>query len=162
MSAPTSASQTTTAPGPDYSPPEPSRRRSIRARFRAEKHLGSGRRYPEIARINSDVLQGKPGFLLSGTELLLPKAAPPYHQKQPDDSHQVVVHPGDTLSGIAGEELGDPERYPDIFDASQAITQPDGQHLTGPDLIDVGWTLTVPDHKEHIRDSRVRQIQERS
>jgi hypothetical protein len=55
-----------------------------------------------------------------------------------------LVVPGDTLREIADAELGDPERYPEIFEASQAIEQPGGARLTDPDLILPGWTLRLP------------------
>ncbi|MGB7981510.1 MAG: LysM peptidoglycan-binding domain-containing protein, partial [Candidatus Nanopelagicales bacterium] len=52
---------------------------------------------------------------------------------------------GDTLWEIADEQLDDPTRYPEIVEASEGITQPDGRQLTDPDLILPGWTLNVPD-----------------
>lgn len=59
-------------------------------------------------------------------------------------SKVVTVESGDTLWGIATEELGDGARYPEIVDATTSTIQPDGQHLTNPDLIHPGWQVTVP------------------
>lgn len=65
--------------------------------------------------------------------------APP---TRPDLTHQ--VQEGDTLWGLAQTYLGDGEKYPEIAAASSRITQPDGQHLTDPNVIDVGWDVVIP------------------
>ncbi|HPZ50770.1 MAG TPA: LysM peptidoglycan-binding domain-containing protein, partial [Propionibacteriaceae bacterium] len=41
----------------------------------AEHHLGSGSRYPEILKLNNDLLRGKPQFLRPGWVLTLPESA---------------------------------------------------------------------------------------
>lgn len=102
----------------------------------AERLLGDGARYTELVALNADVLNGHPDFITPGTILRVPAEA---------HAHEtVVVERGDTLSEIAAEELGDADRYPEIFEASRATTQPDGHRLTDPDLIRPGWRLTVP------------------
>lgn len=63
---------------------------------------------------------------------------------QDSSSTTVTVRPGDTLWGIAEEELDDGSRYDEIADASKHTAQPGGQRLSDPDLIKPGWTLTVP------------------
>lgn len=105
----------------------------------AETHLGGGERYPEIVALNPDVLDDDPDFLTPGIRLKLPAPAP-----AADDDETYVVRPGDTLAEIAADQLGDPDRYPEIYDASRATVQPDGAHLKDPDLIQPGWNLTVP------------------
>lgn len=55
-----------------------------------------------------------------------------------------LVVRGDTLWGIAAAQLGSGHRWPEIFESSWAIRQPDGRYLTNPDLIRPGWTLHVP------------------
>jgi nucleoid-associated protein YgaU len=57
---------------------------------------------------------------------------------------EVVVESGDTLWGIAEDELGDGAKYPEVFEASRDTEQPGGARLTDPDLILPGWTVTVP------------------
>jgi nucleoid-associated protein YgaU len=118
----------------------------------AEEHLGSGRRYPEIAALNRDVLGAGPDFLTPGTALRLPAPAPTTaatHGTTGPDGDATgrlhVVQRGDTLSEIAATELGDPNRYPEIFKASRDTNQPGGARLTDPDVIDIGWTVTIPD-----------------
>ncbi|MCL2611686.1 MAG: LysM peptidoglycan-binding domain-containing protein [Nocardioidaceae bacterium] len=103
----------------------------------AEERLGDGTRYAEILALNEPVLGGRPDFLLPGTVLKVPVTTP-----TPDDEY--VVRPGDTLSEIAEDELGDADAYPSIFEASRGIMQADGAHLTDPDLILPGWRLTIP------------------
>lgn len=66
---------------------------------------------------------------------------------------EVVVEPGDTLWGIAEEELGDGTKYPEVYEASRDTEQPGGARLTDPDLIYPGWTVTVPGAEESTRDT---------
>ena len=115
----------------------------------AERHLGSGLRYGEIAELN----YGRPqpdGHTLThehwihpGWTLLLPADAtnlPEPHAAQ----DEYTVRPGDTLSGIAADHLGDPDRYPEIASLNAGRPQPDGATLTDPDLIRPGWHLRLP------------------
>ena len=104
----------------------------------AEDHFGDGARYKEIAELNRDLLGSRPSFLEPGWVLKLPA---------PDSgapAHAYTVQPNDTLSDIAHDELGDADRWPEIYKASTGITQPGGAHLADPDVIDVGWKLNIP------------------
>jgi nucleoid-associated protein YgaU len=71
----------------------------------AEHHLGSGSRYPEILKLNNDLLRGTPQFLRPGWVLTLPAAAQATAGKAPvasDHAHSpYTVVKGDTLSEIA-------------------------------------------------------------
>lgn len=107
----------------------------------AAKHLGTGEDFTRILELNRTVLTSGADWLTPGMRLTLPE--------QPSTTAQVeqgqhVVTPGDTLSAIAAEHLGDPDRWPEIFEASRDVVQPDGQHLTDPDLIIPGWRLSIP------------------
>lgn len=107
----------------------------------AEKYLGEGSRYREILDLNRDTIGEKPSFLRPGWVLSIPAPTP---TPTSTEGQTYVVESGDTLSGIAQEHLGDPDRYPEIFEASRGITQPGGQQLTDPDEIDVDWKLNIP------------------
>ena len=138
----------------------------------AEQTLGDGARFKQIADLNYGVRQGDGGALDAGNwiepgwVLKLPAATGEGAGSQdstgggtngtPDvssdtveanpgsDSAEIVVERGDTLWGIAEEELGDGTKYPEVFEASRATEQPGGARLTDPDLILPGWTVTVP------------------
>ena len=127
----------------------------------AERHLGDGTRYTEIAHLN----YGRPqpdGAALTrahwihpGWILLLPTDATHLPAK-PDTTapsgaagDTYVVQPGDTLSEIAQAELGDADRYPDIAALNTGRPQPDGGKLTDPDLIRPGWHLRLPHEGRH-------------
>lgn len=60
---------------------------------------------------------------------------------------QHTVVPGDNLWKIAEQYYGDGTHDLDIFNASTGTLQPDGQHLTNPNLLRPGWNLTVPNVK---------------
>src|SRR4029079_18826234 len=50
----------------------------------------------------------------------------------------------DSLWRIADRELGDPTRWPELFDRNAGRAQPDGHALTRPELIQPGWRLALP------------------
>ncbi|KGN41895.1 LysM peptidoglycan-binding domain-containing protein [Knoellia aerolata] len=106
----------------------------------AEAHLGDGARYGEIVELNPKTLGDDPGFLTPGTALTIPTP----HTKAAGADDTRVVELGDTLSEIAKDELGDPDRYPEIYAASKDTAQPGDRRLVDPDLILPGWTLTIP------------------
>ncbi|MBO1756469.1 LysM peptidoglycan-binding domain-containing protein [Allobranchiibius sp. CTAmp26] len=108
----------------------------------ARDHLGDGRRYPEIAALNRVRLGDRPGFLQPGWVLQLP-AAPT--NATTAAGRTVTVRNGQTLSGIADQQLGNAARYPEVAAASRGVVQPDGVRLTDPNHIEAGWTLVIPD-----------------
>ncbi|MEU0265157.1 LysM peptidoglycan-binding domain-containing protein [Nocardioides sp. NPDC006303] len=116
----------------------------------AETYLGAGTRFTEIIDLNPDALGGHADFLPIGLVLRLPAPAP-----QDTDDEMYVVRPGDTIAEIAATELNDPDRYPEIFEASRITTQAGGAHLTDPDVIQPGWTLTIPSPDSTQEESRV-------
>ncbi|NMR21464.1 LysM peptidoglycan-binding domain-containing protein [Cellulomonas fimi] len=107
----------------------------------ARDQLGDADRWPELVDLNP-VVADDPDLIYAGTVLLLPAfVAPPALVTSP---HTYTVQLGDTLSSIAARELGDAERYPEIFEANKNTVQPDGRQVTDPDVIDVGQVLTIP------------------
>jgi nucleoid-associated protein YgaU len=52
-----------------------------------------------------------------------------------DDDVIYVVRPGDSLWGVADHELGDPTRWPEIFERNRGARTNDGHVLTNPNLI---------------------------
>lgn len=115
----------------------------------AQDRLGDGHRYTEIVDLNRDVLGGTAGFIKAGWRLQIP--APPATQApevvdeaEAAAQEEITVQSGDTLWDLAEDHMGDGHRYPEIVEASEGITQPDGARLTDPDLIHPGWTLHVP------------------
>lgn len=109
----------------------------------AEERLGDGTRYVELVDLNEPVLGGRPDFLVPGTVLRVPVATGTRDE-------EYVVQPGDTLSEIAEDELGNADAYPSIFEASRGTAQADGAQLSDPDLILPGWKLTIPGPAEPV------------
>ncbi|MGP4009947.1 LysM peptidoglycan-binding domain-containing protein [Streptomyces sp. 4N124] len=127
----------------------------------AERELGNGERWREIADLN----EGRPmvdgqvfhanGFLQPGWQLQMPSTATAAGgvRTQLDNSapaadasgHAVTVHAGDYLSKIAEEELGDGGEWPKLFEASRGKPQPHGlPAISDPDVIYAGQQVIVP------------------
>jgi nucleoid-associated protein YgaU len=121
----------------------------------AEAHLGDGLRWRELYEINRGLPQPdgrswtNPELIMPGWQLRLPselQVPAPQSPVETTNAAEVVhvVQRGDTLSSIADHYLGDPTRYPELFEANGNRLQPDGRRLTDPDLIVVGWNLVIP------------------
>ncbi|EPD54438.1 LysM peptidoglycan-binding domain-containing protein [Streptomyces sp. HGB0020] len=128
----------------------------------AEKELGDGERWREIADLNKGrtMTDGTTfhanSFLQPGWQLHMPNPSPdvaglrtqagetaPAADENSD--HTVTVHSGDYLSKIAEEELGDGDQWPELFTASKNTPQPHGlPPITDPDIIRPGQQVTVP------------------
>lgn len=126
----------------------------------AERELGDGERWREIARLNDGRVMThgqvfransflQPGWTL---EMPTPTDTPDGPQEQlrgeattSSSGHAVTVHSGDYLSKIAEEELGDGTKWPVLFAASEGKPQPDGlPEITNPNVIYAGQQVTVP------------------
>ena len=56
----------------------------------------------------------------------------------------VTVTRGDSLWRLAARHLGSGARWQEIFDLNQGRTQDDGQSLSNPNFIQIGWVLELP------------------
>lgn len=107
----------------------------------AERFLGDGKRFKEIHALNRQAIGDDPDFLLPGTVLRIPLEG--NGSTEPGQRIHTVV-PGEWLTTIAADQLGDANRHMEIYHASKHIIQPDGDRLTDPDLIRPGWRLIIP------------------
>ena len=73
---------------------------------------------------------------------LPPLAADDVEPSLPKTSH--VVEPGESLWSVADTELGDPARWPEIYDVNHGRSFDDGREFVDPDLIQPGWELDLP------------------
>ncbi|MFF9705358.1 hypothetical protein ACF1FE_29925 [Streptomyces griseofuscus] len=129
----------------------------------AERELGDGERWREIADLNEGhvmtdgtVFRAN-SFLQPGWRLQMPQtaAAAGGVRTQLGDGaqgadgqggHVVTVHCGDYLSKIAQEELGNGDAWPELFESSRDMPQPNGlPEITDPDVIYAGQQVTVPE-----------------
>ncbi|MFJ1839801.1 hypothetical protein ACIOJ9_38830 [Streptomyces sp. NPDC088175] len=133
----------------------------------AEKDLGDGERWREIAALNDG--RAMPGgqvfqsnsFLQPGWQLRMPQTFTPsaatgtegpnaqLGEREParagEGERVVTVVTDDNLSKIAQKELGDGNEWPKLFAATRGKSQPDGlPRLTDPDVIYAGQHITVP------------------
>lgn len=122
----------------------------------AETHLGDGTRWREIVHLNRGLQFGDGTIFSQGTQTIpagttLRLSADAQQLPAAPQVETVTVEQGDTLWDIAADELDDPYRYVEIFEASKATRQPGGEYLSDPDLIKPGWKITLPTtgHTEH-------------
>lgn len=131
----------------------------------AEDTLGDGSRWREIVELNGGrevapgvIFDGTANRLLPGWLLLVPDTAPSVDRfdvptpavaqdvaAAPDErARTVVVRQGDTLSGIAAEQLGDPAQWRELWETNRGH-EFDGRVFDDPNLILTGWELIVPE-----------------
>lgn len=125
----------------------------------AERQLGSGDRWQEIAKLNAGRVMDGSGTTFDadrpiqpGWQLLMPVGARPdtapaaEAPAPPAGAHDATatVRDGDTLSSIALRELGSSSDWPKLFAANKGIQEPDGERLTDPDVVVAGTVLTIP------------------
>lgn len=82
----------------------------------SKQYFKTVRRWKQIADANRSVLPN-PDRLRSGIRLVIPDASVRTEDRRVRevvDARTYTVRPGDSLSSIAGRELGDPRRYPEI------------------------------------------------
>ncbi|MFG2631535.1 LysM peptidoglycan-binding domain-containing protein [Streptomyces sp. NPDC048473] len=132
----------------------------------AQTYLGSGLRWKDIAALNPDIPELAAGdqYLPKGAIITLPADArlptatnttPASPTKAADTTADTpdkaagsqtsyTVRPGDYLSKIAEKELGDGDRWPELYEANEGRPQPYGQVFDDPDRIYPGQELALP------------------
>ncbi|MEU4087643.1 LysM peptidoglycan-binding domain-containing protein [Streptomyces aureus] len=127
----------------------------------AERELGDGERWREIADLNEGHTMSGGGvftsssFLQPGWTLAMPEQSGRQDLRTQSEGREAVsakegervvtVRSGDSLSAIAEEQLGDGTAWPHLFKASHGKPQPDGlPAITDLDLIYPGQQVTVP------------------
>ena len=84
-------------------------------------------------------------------------AAPSGEPVKPAPHRIYRVAKGDSLWDLATDHLGNPHRWPEIYQLNKGHVQANGYALTDPDKIDVGWMLALPSH--HSRPANPAVIQ---
>ena len=111
-------------------------------RWRDIEALNLGRPQPDGGAVNPE------GLIRPGWTLVLPADATPTSATSPATQATggtvITVEPGDTLWDLAAHYLGDPQRWPELYELNANQPQPDGRTLTDPNLILVGWQLELP------------------
>ena len=109
----------------------------------AEIHLGDPTRYHEIEHLNADRIP-RSDHLVPGDVLLLPADARDLPAStNSDHDRSIVVRPGDTASSIAARDLGDSDKWHDLWERNRYQPQPDGRAWLHPDRLLPGWVLWI-------------------
>lgn len=101
----------------------------------AERELGNGADWRSIIACNPGMTANS--TLKPGDVIRLPALVRQSPMVRAAETTHVTVERGDTLWDLAQEHLGDPFRWPEIFDANRDV-------VTDPDEIDIGWHLVLP------------------
>ena len=112
----------------------------------AERTLGDGHRWREIATRNVGRPQPDGGRLRRGDTLIRPgwRLELPPDAQVPSGPARVTVAAGDDLWSIAEQRLDDGGRWREIYAHNRGRLQPGGGRLDDPDVIRPGWILDLP------------------
>ena len=111
----------------------------------AEALLGDGSRHVEMARLAIGQ-QVAPGVVFTDdTHVIHPGWVFTLDTATPPTSHTYTVRSGDSLSSIAGDHLGDADRWLELWDLNRDRMMIDGRTFDDPDLIHPGWQLHLVD-----------------
>lgn len=121
----------------------------------AERYYGRGQDWRRIAAANPDRLTGGPDRLRVGWRLIVPDDGRA-DDEDAGGGRSVRVRSGDTLTSIAERELGDAERWTDLYRVNRA-------QLSDPDALPVGLSLRLPsrtsgDQASEREDERVQRV----
>ena len=97
----------------------------------AEEQLGDANRWPEIFVLNRETIRD-PNRISPGQVLTLPGDTPMHPPPR-----LYTVRQGDTLSGISQKQLGEANRWPEIFELNREV-------ISDPDRIFPGQVLVLP------------------
>lgn len=116
----------------------------------AEQAYGAGTEYRRLldANVGRPMSDGQVfsarGVIRPGWRLLVPGAS--WQVEEVDGQRWYTVGPGDTLSSVADATLGDPLRWPEVFDLNRGAATDDGRHvLRDANTIWPGLRLRLPD-----------------
>jgi len=98
----------------------------------ADRFAGGGHNWRVIADANATAMLDPSARLTPGSLLMVPSEPTPA-------LNTITVKHGDTLWGLAGEYLGDPARWHDLYNANSKI-------ISNPRMIFPGQVLVLPDH----------------
>jgi nucleoid-associated protein YgaU len=111
----------------------------------AESELGDASRLREIYDLNKETIGSNPDRIQPGMELELPDDEEDEDDEEEDDEEEVwvyTVEKGDTLSSIAENELGDADRWEEIYELNRDVIG------SNPNLIKPGMELELPNDDE--------------